>query len=45
MAQRGAVGDPACNLSAVGTPDASLVPAGATVTVGVAGAYTCLIWS
>jgi hypothetical protein len=44
MAAANTVGDPACSLSASGTPDYSLVPAGVAVAVGVAGNYTCMIW-
>ncbi|GAA2459843.1 hypothetical protein GCM10010421_61510 [Streptomyces glaucus] len=45
MAAAGAVGDPACSLSAVGRPDPALLPGGlARVGVGQAGAYWCLVF-
>jgi hypothetical protein len=44
MSATGIVGDPACSLSASGTPDPSLVPPGVPIGIGQAGGYTCLIW-
>jgi hypothetical protein len=44
MAAAQTVGDPACSLSAVGTPDYNLIPPGVAYGIGQVGNYTCLIW-
>ncbi|MFD8269005.1 hypothetical protein ACIG0B_24200 [Streptomyces althioticus] len=44
MSAAGAVGDPACTLSAVGRPDPALVPHESRIGIGHHGAYWCLLW-
>ncbi|WP_260845035.1 hypothetical protein [Streptomyces sp. SLBN-31] len=44
MALAQIVGDPACSLAAVGSPDPSLVPPVSRIGIGNAGNYWCLIW-
>lgn len=44
MAASGVVGGQGCMLSAVGTPDLSLIPPGVAYTSSTVNGYTCINW-